>query len=118
MVTIGDAVMEIHRQRGCSLAERQPQIAHGRSLIEPDSTISPGLRRVVTVDDPYPRVEQVVGNELPTAIRALLKVTGQDRVGLYEGVEGFRQRIGIDMTAQLHCHRRENLGLRENFLAV
>ena len=98
MVTIGDAVMEIHRQRGRSLAERQPQIAQGRGLIELNSGVS---RRcpVGTVDDTYPGVEQVIGNEVPTAIGAWLEVTGQHRVGLYEGVEGFRQCIDVDKTA-------------------
>ena len=75
------------------------------------------MGRVVGIDNPDPRVKEVVDHDVVQAIGPRLEVAGKYGMGLQKGVERSRHRRTVDGTAQTHGGTNESL-LCENISSL
>src|SRR6202522_68785 len=73
--------------------------------------------RCVDLDDLEPRVHEVVGDQLVTAVGAAFQAGGEHRVRLQQQVKGVRQRVDVNRTLEVRGETDEVVRLSEHFLA-
>src|SRR5947209_11398926 len=98
-----------------SVADEQPQVHQRLALVEMRWGVV-DLRRI-DLHHFQPRVHQVVGDQLMTAVGTAFEARGEHRMSLEQKVEGVGQCVDVDGTLQVRGEPHEVVRLSEHFLA-
>ena len=115
MVAVGEAVVDVERRLGLTVADDHPQVDQRGALVEQ-------RRRRLGVRGEFDhldaRVQQIVEHDLPASVGILVEVAGQDGMGLQQLVERVGQGVDVEGPFDVGGQTEEVLRFGEHLLAA
>lgn len=112
---VGEAVVDVHRRLRLAVADDHPQVHQLRRLIEQRRR---GRGVAFEFHHLDTGVHQIVEDDLPAAVGALLEVAVEDRMGRKQRVQRIGQPVDVDLAPHVGRETDEVVGLGEHLLAA